>query len=60
MFGKIICHKCNGNGYRKIFEDADCQRQIEIDCKYCNNQGEVDITEEVMMDLSNSNSRRKQ
>lgn len=57
MSGKIICPKCMGNGYRKIYEDADCKRQIEIDCKYCNNQGEVDITEDVLRDLEASGKK---
>lgn len=58
MRGSIICPKCSGNGYRKIWEDNTETKQIEIDCKYCDSQGEVDITEEVIVDLINS--RRKQ
>lgn len=41
---KIICPKCYGNGYRRIWKDLDEKTMIEIDCNYCNNQGEVDIT----------------
>lgn len=51
MFGGIICPKCEGNGFRKIFKEAGSSEQIEVDCQYCKNQGEVDITEEVMADL---------
>ena len=30
-----------GNGYRKIFKDADSKLSVVIDCKACDNQGEV-------------------
>ena len=39
---KIICPKCHGNGYLGGSRDTDTQ----TDCDYCNNQGEVEITEE--------------
>lgn len=51
MRGSIICPKCQGNGFRKIFKDESETQKIEIDCAYCNSEGEVDITEEVMTDL---------
>lgn len=54
----LICPKCHGNGYRKIWKDAEQKEKIEIDCTYCNNQGEVDITPEVLRDLQES--KRKQ
>ncbi len=38
---KIVCSACMGNGYRKIFKDADSKLSIVIDCKACDNQGEV-------------------
>ncbi len=50
MSGKIICPKCNGNGYVHSFNHDD-RKKIPIDCDYCNNQGEVDITEDVIKDL---------
>jgi hypothetical protein len=50
MSGKIICPKCNGNGFVYAFSHDDRKKQ-PIDCDYCNNQGEVDITEDVMKDL---------
>lgn len=49
MSGKIICPKCMGNGYRTIYKDASWTEKTEIDCAYCNNQGEVEITEEVIL-----------
>ena len=50
MSGKIICPKCNGNGFVYSFNHDDRKKQ-PMDCDYCNNQGEVDITEDVMKDL---------
>ena len=55
MSGKIICPKCNGNGYIK--KQVDAGRTIEEDFVYCENQGEVDITEEVLADLGSSGGR---
>ena len=42
---KIVCSACMGNGYRKIFKDADSKLSIVIDCKACNNQGEIENDE---------------
>ena len=50
MSGKIICPKCNGNGFVYSFNHDD-RKKMPIDCDYCHNQGEVDITEDVMKDL---------
>jgi hypothetical protein len=50
MRGSIICPKCNGNGFVYSFNHDDRKKEA-IDCDYCNNQGEVDITEEVIKDL---------
>ena len=49
MSGKIVCPKCDGNGYRMIYKDASWKEKIAIDCSYCENQGEVEITEETMI-----------
>jgi len=46
MSGKIICDKCNGNGYRMIYRDASWKERVPIDCSYCGNQGEIEITEQ--------------
>ena len=43
---KLVCPKCYGNGYRRIWKDSDEKTMIEVDCVFCKNQGEVDITEE--------------
>ena len=53
MSGKIICPKCNGNGYVRIF-NHDERKRIVINCDYCKNQGEVDITEDVIKDLDDA------
>ena len=41
---KIICHDCNGNGYRK-----DCYGEV-YQCKNCKSQGEITFTEEEMLE----------
>jgi len=50
MNGKIICPKCNGNGFIYLFKHDDRKKKV-IDCSYCKNQGEIDITEDVIKDL---------
>tara|TARA_Y100000593_G_C4159720_1_gene261389 strand:- start:55 stop:198 length:144 start_codon:yes stop_codon:yes gene_type:complete len=30
-----------GNGYRKIFKDNSSNLKVVIDCKACDNQGEI-------------------
>ena len=53
MSGKIICPKCNGNGFVYTFNHDD-RKKHPIDCDYCKNQGEVDITEDVIKDLDDA------
>ena len=55
MSGKIICPKCNGNGLIYSFNHDERKKVLE-DCDYCSNQGEVDITEDVMKDLEQMKS----
>ena len=38
---KLICPACMGNGYRKIFKDQTSNLRVVIDCKACDNQGEI-------------------
>ena len=38
---KLICPACMGNGYRKIFKDSASSLRVVIDCKACNNEGEI-------------------
>jgi len=49
MSGKMVCPKCMGNGYRMIYKDASWKEKIPIDCTYCDSQGEVEITEEAVL-----------
>ena len=40
---KFICPACFGNGYRRITKDArEPNIKVVIDCKACDNQGEVE------------------
>ena len=39
---KLTCPACMGNGYRKIFKDSSSNLRVVIDCKACDNQGEVE------------------
>ena len=39
---KFVCPACMGNGYRKIFKDNSSNLKVVIDCKACDNQGEVE------------------
>ena len=52
---KIICPKCHGNGYLGGSRDTDTQ----TDCDYCNNQGEVEITEETVNYGRNEDNDKK-
>ena len=43
---KFVCPACFGNGYRLITKDAKSPHlRVQIDCKACNNQGEVENNE---------------
>jgi hypothetical protein len=60
MSGKMVCPKCGGNGYCIIYKDASWQEKTPIDCSYCNNQGEVEITEQEINDLLRNTNFTKQ
>ena len=47
MSGKMICPDCNGNGYIGSTKEPDLVK----DCKKCNNQGEIEITEKSINEL---------
>ena len=53
--GKLICPKCYGNGFRRVWKDADEKVMIEIDCAFCNNQGEVPITKDTLRAIKEEN-----
>ena len=43
---KFIYPACFGNGYRRITKDASQPNiKVAIDCKACNNQGEIENDE---------------
>jgi len=60
MSGKLICPRCNGNGYRRIWKDADENEKITIQCAKCNSSGEVEITEDEVNSLLTKTARRLQ
>ena len=39
---KLTSPACMVNGYRKIFKDSSSNLRVVIDCKACDNQGEVE------------------
>jgi len=54
MSGKMICPYCDGNGFiRDAKSHPDIRKQTVNQCKKCDSQGEIDITEEVLNDLKN-------
>jgi DnaJ-class molecular chaperone len=49
---KMICPACMGNGYRKIIKDSiNPDIKVVIDCKACNNQGEITNNEKSIFSL---------
>ena len=48
MQDKFICPACKGNGFRYVIED---DKRIAIDCKACNNQGEIPNDEKTKFSL---------
>ena len=48
MKGKIICPACKGNGFRYVIEN---DKKVAIDCKVCNNQGEIKDNEKNRFDI---------
>ena len=49
---KFICPACMGNGYRMITKDAGAPHlRVQIDCKACNNQGEIKNDEKTIFGL---------
>ena len=48
MQDKFICPACKGNGFRYVIED---DKRIAIDCKACDNQGELPNDEKTKFSL---------
>ena len=47
---KLVCPAFKGNGYRRIFSNTAILK-IVIDCKACDNQGEVNNDKETIFGL---------
>jgi len=45
MDGHMICPTCHGNGFIWV-DPGNKKDRWQTDCKECNNQGEIMITEE--------------
>jgi hypothetical protein len=58
MNGKMVCPKCMGNGYVYAF-NYDERKKEPIDCIYCNNQGELDITEKIIKELQDTKDEKE-
>jgi hypothetical protein len=58
MNGKMICPKCMGNGYVYAFNYDDRKKQA-IDCIYCNNQGEVEINDQIIKELQDTKDEKE-
>jgi len=39
---KVICPRCNGNGFFKVKESVEKQVDKVVQCPMCNSQGEID------------------
>ena len=48
MQDKFICPACKGNGFRYVIED---DKRVAIDCKACDNQGELPNDEKTKFNL---------
>jgi len=50
MTNTLVCPKCSGTKYYFVF-DYDNRKKTLLNCNYCNEKGEVEITEEVIKKL---------
>jgi hypothetical protein len=50
MTNALVCPKCSGTKYYSVF-DYDGRKKTMLNCNYCNEKGEVEITEEVIKNL---------
>jgi transcription elongation factor Elf1 len=51
MSNKLVCPKCGGKKYYYIF-NYDTRKRIMLNCDYCKAEGEVEINEETIKDLT--------
>ena len=54
----MVCPKCMGNGYVYAF-NYDERKKEPIDFIYCNNQGELDITEKIIKELQDTKDEKE-
>jgi transcription elongation factor Elf1 len=50
MTNALVCPKCSGTKHYSAF-DYDERKKALLKCNYCNEKGEVEITEEVIKKL---------
>jgi transcription elongation factor Elf1 len=50
MSNTLVCPKCSGTKHYATF-NYDERKKIILKCNYCNEKGEVEITEEVIKKL---------
>jgi len=41
--GKLVCPRCQGNGYIKIKRSVDDQRDGIVQCSMCNSEGAIPV-----------------
>jgi transcription elongation factor Elf1 len=50
MSNTLVCPKCSGTKHYATF-NYDERKKIVLNCNYCNEKGEVEITEEIIKNL---------
>jgi len=50
MSNTLVCPNCSGTKHYSIF-NYDERKKFMLKCNYCNEKGEVEITEEVIKKL---------
>ena len=47
---KAICQDCKGNGYKRALLEEG-REEVIVDCKTCNNQGEINMMDKERLEL---------
>jgi transcription elongation factor Elf1 len=50
MSNTLVCPNCSGTKHYSVF-NYDERKKVMLNCNYCNEKGEVEITEEVIKKL---------
>jgi len=53
MSNTLVCPNCSGTKHYSVF-NYDERKKFMLKCNYCNEKGEVEITEEVIKKLEES------